>query len=101
VIVVYVSNAEMQKVLETHLHKVYKTREKSGTSSGHGPDELILSTKATEMQQIRQQVASLPDTRTGIVQSLKHRIEAGSYSVSEDDLAGKMLSAALQGRTKI
>ena len=95
----HVSNAEIHKILECHLQKVYKVRETSGPDrSGRGPDELILSKKAEEMLQIKRQIASLPETRGRLVQNIKQIISSGSYSVDDQQVADKMIESAILDR---
>ena len=97
----HVSNAEIQKVLDLHLHRVYGLREAPKTSPAQGADELILSRKASDVQEIKRQVAGLPDTRAGVVKGFRSKVQAGDYKISESEVAEKMLAAALQSRTRL
>ncbi len=96
----HISNAQLQKVLELHLHKVYATQPKSEAGMGSRADKLTLSRQAAEMQQIKQTLAQLPDTRENVVRDLKQKLRAGDYKISEEELAHKMFLIAQQGRTK-
>ena len=93
----HISNAQIQKVLELHLHKVYSTR-RGQTTGAAASDELVLSPKAADMQQVKQKIIGLPDTRADIVREMKHKIEAGEYKVGSAELADGIISALSQGR---
>lgn len=53
-----------------------------------------LSSKAQEIQRVTKQVQSLPDVREDLVQSLKERIENGTYNVSGMDIADLIVRRA-------
>ncbi|MDO8587054.1 MAG: flagellar biosynthesis anti-sigma factor FlgM [Armatimonadota bacterium] len=97
----HVSNAQIQKVLDLHLHRVYGLREVQDAGPARGTDELILSRKATDVREIKRQVAGLPDMRAGVVKGFRSKVQAGDYKVSESEVAEKMLAAALQSRTRL
>ena len=60
------------------------------------PEEKVdLSTKARDIQQIKSALAKLPEIREEKVQELKNVIEAGTYNVSGDKIAGKMVGESL------
>lgn len=65
------------------------------------PDRLTLSRKATEVQQIKQALATMPSTREGVVRDLSRKLQSGDYKVNEQELADKMLDAARLGRSTI
>ena len=96
----HINNAQIQKVLELHLHRVYTTQNKSGAGSTRKPDELVLSARAAEIQEIKQAMAGLPAMREEIVQELKRRIQSGDYKINPEELADKMLAAAVRRKAK-
>ncbi len=57
----------------------------------HGADEAVLSSRAQEIQVARQALEQLPAIREDRVAELKRRIKTGTYNVSAEDIAGKML----------
>jgi flagellar biosynthesis anti-sigma factor FlgM len=60
------------------------------------PEEKVdLSTKARDVQQIKNALVKLPDVREEKVQELKKEIEAGTYNVSGDKIAEKMVGESL------
>lgn len=92
----YVNNAQIQKVLELHLHKVYSLPSSQSVSSTRGLDELILSSKATEMQDIKQAVSALPETRSDLVRDLRSKIDSGLYDPANQDIAESMFKSAIE-----
>jgi negative regulator of flagellin synthesis FlgM len=60
------------------------------------PEEKVdLSTKARDVQSIQNAMASIPDIREEKVQELRSRIEAGTYNVSGEKIAGKIVGESL------
>ncbi|MEN6372150.1 MAG: flagellar biosynthesis anti-sigma factor FlgM [Armatimonadota bacterium] len=92
----YVNNAQINSVLELHLHKVYSVQNKPAISASMRPaDELVLSSRATEMQDIKQAMSALPDVRTDLVDNIKSKVEAGAYDSSNQDIADCMLRSII------
>jgi len=60
------------------------------------PEEKVdLSTKARDVHSIKNALAGVPDIREEKVQELKNRIEAGTYNVSGEQIAGKIVGESL------
>ena len=97
----HISTAQIQKALELSLNRVQIVRPAGSCGGASQPDRLTLSRKATEVQQIKQALAAMPSTREGVVRDLSRKLQAGDYKVNEQDLAGKMLDAARQGRINL
>ena len=69
---------------------IKKTEEKRVTSSSF-KDQLLLSAAGKDAQIAKQAVANTPDVREDVIAPLKEQIDNGTYEVSVDDLAGKLL----------
>ena len=82
------------------MHVVRPSRSDRDDSASQ-PDRLTLSRKATEVQQIKQALATMPSTREGVVRNLSRKLQSGDYKVNEQELADKMLDAARLGRSTI
>lgn len=75
-----------------------KTTAEAGKQVRNGtvPEEKVsLSDRARDTQRIKQAIDKLPDVREEKVQELKSRIKEGTYSVSGEEIAGKMVREAL------
>ena len=72
------------------IKSIKKTEEKRVTSSSF-KDQLLLSAAGKDAQIAKQAVANTPDVREDVIESLKEQIDNGTYEVSVDDLAGKLL----------
>jgi negative regulator of flagellin synthesis FlgM len=60
------------------------------------PEEKVsLSAAAKEVQQVKSAIEALPDVRTEKVAQLKDRIEEGTYNVSGEKIAEKMIGDSL------
>jgi flagellar biosynthesis anti-sigma factor FlgM len=53
--------------------------------------EVSLSEDALALQRITQAVKDSPDVRDNVVRAIKSQIEAGTYRVDADSLAGRLL----------
>jgi len=67
----------------------------AGGTAGAPAERVDLSTTAKDVQQIRKALADLSDVRNEKVQDLKRRIDEGSYSVSGEKIAEKMVKDSL------
>ena len=67
-----------------------------GVDGSAVPDEKVnLSTKARDIQQLKDAVSQLPDVREDKVNELKGQVEAGTYTVNGQKIAEKMVSESL------
>ena len=69
---------------------IKKTEEKRVTSSSF-KDQLLLSAAGKDAQIAKQALASTPDVSESVIAPIKEQIDNGTYEVSTDDLAGKLL----------
>lgn len=65
-----------------------------GTSSTTG-ERVDLSSKAKDIQQIKQIIDQAPDVRTDKVQELKQKIESGNYDIDAEKIAEKIVAESL------
>ena len=72
--------------------KVMPASKKQGTSPVQGKDQVILSSQAQGFSQLLQQLKATPDIRADKVQELSAKFSAGTYQVSGDDIAAKMIA---------
>ncbi len=54
-------------------------------------DQVHLSGKAKELEELKQIIQQMPEIRTDKVEALKKAIQEGSYQVDSLKIAGKML----------
>lgn len=70
-----------------------KTTQMGGTSTPSFRDEVAFSSKGKDLQVAKKALASVPDVREAKVNDLKNRIANGTYNVSDEDFADKLMSA--------
>ena len=77
--------------------KVSRTRNPASEISRNIiPEEKVgLSTKAKDIQQVKETIDKLPDVREEKVEDLKNQLEQGIYNVSGDKIAEKMVGESL------
>lgn len=92
----HISNTEIQKIFETHVHKVRNSAIKP-SEPARKSDQLTLSRQATDMQNIKQYVSMLPDIRQDKVREIQRTIEKGAYQISDEDIASAMFKSIGQG----
>jgi flagellar biosynthesis anti-sigma factor FlgM len=64
----------------------------TGGSVGLSPDEVQFSVDGEKVQQLKTDLAALPDLRQDRVTALKQALEEGSYNVSGEQIAPAMSS---------
>jgi flagellar biosynthesis anti-sigma factor FlgM len=57
----------------------------------HKSDQVHLSGKAKELEELKQVIQQMPEIRTDKVEALKKAIQEGSYQVDSLKVAGKIL----------
>ena len=72
--------------------KVTPVSKKQGPSPVQGKDQVILSSQAQGFSQLLQQLKATPDVRADKVQELSAKFSAGTYQVSGDKIAAKMIA---------
>ncbi|MCR5508950.1 MAG: flagellar biosynthesis anti-sigma factor FlgM [Lachnospiraceae bacterium] len=70
-----------------------KTYGTSKTNSVSRTDQVQISSLGKDIQTLKQAVASAPDVREELTAPIKAKVQSGSYDVSTDDFAGKLLAA--------
>ncbi len=85
------TNAQMVQQYQRN-DAVRQNNSEKQVSGASVPEEKVdLSTKARDVQQIKNALAKLPEIREEKVQELKRDIEAGTYNVSGEKIAEKMV----------
>jgi len=70
--------------------------EKQAGSAAVKPEEKVdLSTMAKEIQQAKVEVSKVPDVREEKVQEIKGQVEKGTYNVSGEQIANKMVGESV------
>lgn len=78
----------------TKVQQVYKTKKASSTnntSKADFADAVEISSIGKDIQVAKQAVAASSDVREELIAPLKESIKAGTYSVSAEQLASKLL----------
>jgi negative regulator of flagellin synthesis FlgM len=58
-------------------------------------DKVDLSTKAREIQQLKDAASKLPDVREEKIQEVQKMLKDGTYKVTADQIAGKMVGESI------
>jgi anti-sigma28 factor (negative regulator of flagellin synthesis) len=95
---VQISNTQINKVFELHMHKVNLSNVGPMLLTGR-TDQLTISGRAAEMQSIKQFASKLPDTREDMVHAYRGMIADGTYQLSDYDLASAMFDIAKEGNS--
>lgn len=70
-----------------------KTGNLNSTSYANFKDEVSFSSMGKDMQIAKAALADAPDVRENLVKDIKARIADGTYEVSDEDFANKLLEA--------
>lgn len=76
-----------------------KSQKQTGKSEAAG-DRVEISRDSMEISRYVEMVKDLPDAENGRIEEIKDGIKNGSYKVSSDRLAAKMLDAIREGKEK-
>lgn len=98
-----ISHSQLQEVLRAYGGSIART-EKTGTQGrgkAVGPDKKLigdsftLSAQARELQRVKDLALRAPELRSERVKAVKKEIEDGTYDVSGEEIADKMLTRLL------
>ena len=68
---------------------------KGDVSSSSGSEQVAISSKAKEIQQVTNAVNATPDIRIAKVEKIKDQLANGNYHISSDKLAEKVLQSII------
>jgi negative regulator of flagellin synthesis FlgM len=84
----------------TQIQQLYNTTQTAKTSKTQKKgfsDAVSISSTGKDIQTAKAAVAAAPDIRTDLTDSIKGQIDAGTYEVSADSFADKLLEKINQG----
>lgn len=95
-----ISKTQVQNILRVYGRQFENNRTGKTEEAGNTgrKDELAISRESKFQQKLMQAVRQSEDLRPEKVADLQERITAGNYSVSDDEVAEKMLERALVDR---
>ena len=70
--------------------KTYGTQK---TNTVSRTDQVHISSIGKDIQTVKQAVANTPDVRENVTAPIKAKIQNGTYEVSSDDFASKLMAA--------
>ena len=76
----------------SQLYQANTAKKAAKTEAARKTDSVEISRAGMEFQIAQQAVHAAPDIREDKVQALKEQMQAGTYSISMDDLAEKLLN---------
>lgn len=79
----------------TQISQIYNTsnsKKTQGTQKTSGKDQVTISRTGVEFNLLQQALKSVPDVREELVTEVKRQIDEGSYKVSGEDFADKLLA---------
>lgn len=77
------------------INQIYEPGRKAGvrsTAKASAKDELCISSTGKDYQAARQALTAVPDIREDRVRAIRAEIDAGSYQVSADSFAAKVIA---------
>ena len=72
-----------------------KSNAVADAKGGTGQDEVVLSSRSEEVNQIKQQLNQLPEVDEQKVARLREQINNGSYNINSQQVADKILTSGL------
>ncbi|MFW5648202.1 MAG: flagellar biosynthesis anti-sigma factor FlgM [Candidatus Alkaliphilus sp. MAG34] len=88
------NNSNINKIIQVYGRA--KTKKVDSVENVEVPkDELQLSSKAKEYQIAMKAFKNLPEIREDLVKELKDKIEQGTYNVTGEEIADKIIESAI------
>lgn len=89
--------ADKLEIVGANLQKPDRPREKGGERSEEvlSKDQVTVSEKAKEIGRLQIEVSKLPEINADRVDEIKNAINAGTYDVKGEAVAGKLLKEAI------
>ena len=75
--------------------KIEKVQSQKVDGNAAPEEKVNLSTKARDIQQLRDAVSQLPDVREEKIRELKDKVDKGAYDVNGQKVAEKMVAESL------
>lgn len=76
----------------SQIYSAKKTGKVNNVASAHGRDQVQISSIGKDIQTAKAAVANSSDIRSEITEPIKAAIANGTYNVSNDDFASKLLA---------
>jgi flagellar biosynthesis anti-sigma factor FlgM len=80
--------------LETGLKTEENTGRVAPAAAGTG-DKVVLSPRAREIDEAKHKLMNMPDIRADRVNAIRHQIDSGTYMVTGDKIAFRMLQESV------
>ncbi|NLM87729.1 MAG: flagellar biosynthesis anti-sigma factor FlgM [Syntrophomonadaceae bacterium] len=91
-----ISKAQVQNLLQVYnKNKSVNRVGSASTAKSIKRDALAISDESRIKQKVMQAIRQTDDVRLEKVEELKERISAGTYTISEDEVAEKMIERAI------
>lgn len=75
----------------SQIYSSKKPQQVSKSTSAYGRDQVQISSIGKDIQTLKSAVANSPDIRKDVTEPIKAAINNGTYNVSNDDFAAKLL----------
>lgn len=95
-----ISKTQVQNLLKIYGkdNKPNRVGQSAAVSGAKKEDQLAISDESRIKQKAMQAVKQAPDIRADKVAEMQERISAGTYTLSEDEVAEKMIERAIVDR---
>lgn len=92
------SNSGIDKINNEFIQKDLKRIKKSEEDKTNisSDDKVELSSRAMDLKEMQSQAMSSPDVRSEKVQQIKTNIENGTYSISSEKIAERLIEEAME-----
>jgi negative regulator of flagellin synthesis FlgM len=95
-----ISNAQIQQVLKQYGDNstAKKTEKSGGTAAVQRADAVILSQEALNVHQLQKSLRDIPEVRVDRIRTLVEQVESGTYNVSGEEIAEKIIGRIIVDR---
>ncbi len=89
-----ITGSQVGPVTPAQLSQIKKTAPTSAADTTRPADEVQFSSDVEAIEAARKAIAAAPDVRQDKVEALRQQIAAGTYQISSEKIADKMLAEA-------
>lgn len=83
-------------LIQRDLKRVKRSESELEPVNFDSEDKVELSPRALDLKEMQAKAMSSSDTRTELIQQIKMKIDEGTYSISSEKIAGRIIDEAME-----
>ncbi len=83
-------------LIQRDLKRVKRSESELEPTNFDSEDKVELSSRALDLKEMQAKAMSSSDTRTELIQQIKMKIDEGTYTISSEKIAGRIIDEAME-----